>query len=306
MMMDIGDIEEKIRTVARERNAIILAHNYQLPEVQDIADLTGDSLELSIRASKIDADMIIFCGVRFMAETAAILCPSKKVILPVVSAGCAMADMITADELREEKAVHPGVPVVTYVNSSAEVKAESDICCTSANAIQVVRSLESREVIMTPDRNLARWVKRYTDKKIHVWPGYCPIHDALIVSEVEKVRKLYPGAVLMAHPECPMEVLEKADVVRSTSGMLAYAAGSDATEFIIATETGLLHTLRKENPGKVFHPASSAMVCEDMKKTRLSDVLRAITEEAPQVSIREDIRIRALGAVERMLAVPRD
>ena len=241
-----------------------------------------------------------------MAETAKIVCPDKKVILPVASAGCAMADMIDADELREEKAAHPGVPVVTYVNSTAAVKAESDICCTSANAVKVVQSLDAETVLMTPDKNLAKWVERHVDKQILFWPGYCPVHDKLTQQAVEEARSAHPNAVLMAHPECPPEVIEMADVVRSTSGMLAFARESSHAEFIVATEVGLLYPLQKQNPDKRFYPASPDMECEDMKKTHLEDVLRALEQEAPLTTLDEDIRQRALKAVERMLTVPRD
>ena len=305
-MMEKQRLIDDINRLKKEKNAIILAHNYQLPEIQDIADLTGDSLELSIKASKADADMIIFCGVSFMAETAKIVCPEKKVILPVETAGCAMAEMIDAQGLQSEKAHHPGVPVVTYVNSTAAVKAESDICCTSANAVRVVESLDADTVLMTPDKNLARWVERHVDKKILFWPGYCPVHDKLTAQGVEEARSRHPEAILMAHPECPPEVIDMADVVRSTSGMLAYAAESPHGDFIVATEVGLLYPLQKQNPGKRFYPASPDMECQDMKKTHLEDVLRALEQEAPLTTIPEEIRRRALKAVERMLAVPRD
>ena len=296
---------EEINKLKKEKNAIILAHNYQLPEIQDIADLTGDSLELSMKAAKTDSDLIIFCGVSFMAETASIVCPGKKVILPVPDAGCAMADMIDENSLREEKAKHPGVPVVTYVNSTAAVKAESDICCTSANAVEVVASLDSDTVLMTPDKNLAKWVERNVDKKILFWPGFCPIHDELTTIAVKAARAEHPKAVLMAHPECPPEVLDIADVVRSTSGMLKFAKESQHEEFIVATEVGLIYPLEKQNPGKKFYPASPEMVCQDMKKTRLEDVLRALREEGPLTIVPEDVRKRAYAAVERMFSVPR-
>jgi quinolinate synthase len=250
--MDTKELSERIRKLAKEKNAIILAHNYQIPEVQDVADLTGDSLALAIRASATEADIIVFCGVHFMAEAASVVCPDKKVVFPVEDAGCAMADMIDAEQLRKFKSEHPGVPVVTYVNSSAEVKAESDICCTSANVVQVVKWTKSKEVIMTPDRNLAEWARRHTDQKIWSYDGYCPIHNDLTVAAVKKTVEQHPDAVLMAHPECPLDVLEMSDVVRSTSGMLEYASSSRASEFIVATETGLLYTLSKENPDKNF------------------------------------------------------
>ncbi len=305
-MTDDSQITEEIRELAGRKNAIILAHNYQVPEVQDLADLTGDSLALSIQASRTNADIIIFCGVHFMAEAASIVCPDKKVIIPVSEAGCAMADMLSVEQLRQFKALHPGIPVVTYVNSSAEVKAESDICCTSANAIQVVKWTRAKEVIMTPDRNLAAWVRRHTDQVIHAWEGYCPIHDDLSLKEIRLAMEQHPEAVLMAHPECDEKVLELADVVRSTSGMLDYAAASKEQEFVVATENGLLHTLQKQNPGKKFYPASPRMICKDMKLTGLKEILRALKNEFPVVEVPEETRIRAYRAVERMLEVPRD
>ncbi len=300
------EIFEKIREIAQEKNAIILAHNYQRPEVQDVADLTGDSLALSIQASKTHADIIVFAGVHFMAEAASIVCPDKKVLLPVIDAGCAMADMLTPEQLIRKKEELPGVPVVTYVNSTAEVKALSDICCTSANAIQVVKWTGAKEVLMTPDRNLARWVERHTEQKIHYWDGYCPVHDDLSVEAVEQARKEHPDALIMAHPECPIEILDMADVVRSTSGMLVYASKSEAAEFIVATENGLLHQLRKQNPEKKFFHASPDMICHDMKKTTLQDVLQALEKEEPVVRVPEEIRVEALRAVQRMMDVPRD
>ena len=305
-MEDKNELINAIRELAREKNAIILAHNYQVAEVQDIADLTGDSLALSIQASKTYADIIIFCGVHFMAEAASIVCPDKKVIIPVAEAGCAMADMLTADQLRAMKDRHPGMPVVTYVNSSAEVKAESDICCTSANAIQVVKWTGAEEVIMTPDRNLANWVRLHTKQVIHAWDGFCPIHDELSVKEIRKAMDEHPEAILMAHPECSEEVLKLTDVVRSTSGMLAYAHTSSAEEFIVATENGLLHPLQKENPEKRFYAASPEMICKDMKKTGLSEILNALESEKTVIKVPENIKDRAYQAVERMLQVPRD
>ncbi len=305
-MKSAKELTRQIRELAKKKNAIILAHNYQISEVQDLADLTGDSLALSIQASKTDADIIVFCGVHFMAEAASIVCPDKKVIIPVEDAGCAMADMLTAQQLRQFKKEHPGVPVVTYVNSSAEVKAESDICCTSANAIQVVKWTRAPEVIMTPDKNLAAWVRRHTDQIVHAWNGYCPIHDELTVEAVKHAMTEHPDAVLMAHPECPEEVLELAHVVRSTSGMLKYAAETDYEEYIVATEVGLLHPLKKQNPDKKFYPASTEMICKDMKKTGLQQILNALENEEPVVKVEEKIREKAFKAVERMMQVPRD
>jgi len=239
----IRALQDKIRSLLDKRNAVLLAHNYQRPEVQDVADLCGDSLELSIKASETDAEVIVFCGVHFMAETASILCPDKKVLLPVSSAGCPMADMITAEQLREKKQEMPDVVVISYVNTTAEVKAESDLCCTSANAIQVANSVDpALPILMTPDKNLARYTKKHTDRKISYWDGYCVYHNNLTVEQVKRVKKGHPEAVFLAHPECRPEVLELADEAKSTSGMITYAANSDQREFIIGTETGILYT----------------------------------------------------------------
>ena len=305
--MDITALQKRIRQLLKERNAILLVHNYQRPEIQDIADLTGDSLGLSIEAAKTPAEIIVFCGVHFMAETASILCPDKVVLLPVISAGCPMADMITAQSLVEKKKELPGVPVVSYVNSSASVKAESDICCTSANAIQVVNSLVNcASVLMTPDRNLALYTQRYTDKEVVYWEGFCPYHDRLIAEQVRKVKNDHPRALFLAHPECRPEVIDLADEVKSTSGMLDYARKVKNKEFIIGTETGIIHTLKTQNPDKIFIPADDKMICIDMKKIYLTDIVNALLNISPVIKVEEDIRARAKRAVERMLKVPRD
>jgi quinolinate synthase len=305
--MDVEALQRKIRKLVKEKNAILLVHNYQRPEIQDIADLTGDSLGLSIEAAKTEAEIIVFCGVHFMAETASILCPDKVVLLPVLSAGCPMADMITPESLAEKKRELPGVPVVTYVNSSAAVKAESDICCTSANAVRVVNSLAGHDtVLMTPDRNLARYAQRYTDKKIVYWEGFCPYHDRLTPGQVRVVKDDHPQALFLAHPECRPEVIDLADEVKSTAGMLNYVRESKNREFIIGTETGIVHTLQTQNPDRVFIPADETMICTDMKKIRLPDIVEAISNTSPVVRVEEGIRVRAERAVERMLEVPRD
>jgi len=305
--MDIKDIQAEIRQLLEKRHAILLVHNYQRAEIQDIADITGDSLGLSIEASKTDAEVIVFCGVHFMAETASILCPDKMVLLPVLSAGCPMADMITAKSLLEKKAELPGVPVVSYVNSTASVKAESDICCTSANAVQVVRSLKDDDtILMTPDKNLARYAQRYTDQRIIYWEGFCPYHDALTAEQVRKVKGDHPQAQFLAHPECRPEVIDLADVVKSTSGMLEYVRTSHNREFIIGTEVGIIHTLKVRNPDKAFIPADESMVCVDMKKIRLPDIVNSLLTLSPVVTVEEQTRIKAKRAVERMLKVPRD
>ncbi|MDL2286756.1 quinolinate synthase NadA [Desulfococcaceae bacterium OttesenSCG-928-F15] len=296
-------MKEAIQKLVKEKNAIILAHNYVPAEIQEIADLCGDSLELSIRAAKTGADMIVFCGVRFMAETAAILSPDKTVLLPAADAGCPMADMITPESLRKKKEELPGVPVVTYVNSTAAVKALSDICCTSANALRVVESIPEKEVLMAPDKNLARYVAANTRKKIHLWEGSCPFHDQLSAEAVKNARAEHPEAFLIAHPECPSEVLELADAISSTSGMVNIARQSPKREFIIATETGLLPVLEKACPDKIFYPASKELFCPDMKKITLEILLQSLEKEEHRISVPEEIRIPALAAVERMLAI---
>ena len=305
--MGIKELQKEIRKLLKEKNAILLVHNYQRPEIQDIADLTGDSLGLSIEASKTKAEIIVFCGVHFMAETASIVCPDKTVLLPVISAGCPMADMITAQSLVKKKRDLPGVPVVSYVNSPASVKAESDICCTSANAIQVVKSLGDYDtILMTPDRNLALYTQRYTDKKVVYWEGFCPYHDRLTAKQVRKVKNDHPKALFLAHPECRPEVIDLADEVKSTSGMLDYVRKAKHTEFIIGTETGIIHTLKTQNPDKVFIPADEKMICIDMKKINLTDIVNALLYISPVIKVAEDTRVRAMRAVERMLALPRD
>ncbi len=298
------ELQSRIRELSQERNAILLVHNYQLPEVQDIADFCGDSLELSIRASETDADVIVFCGVHFMAETASILCPDKKVILPVSDAGCPMADMITAEQLIKKKREVPGATVISYVNTTAEVKAESDICCTSANAVKIANSVDPAvPILMTPDRNLAMYTKSKTDRDIIYWNGYCPVHNNLTAERVKSVKQAHPEALFIAHPECPPQVLDLADEITSTSGMISFASSSNMREFIIGTETGILYPLSKANPDKRFIPVDPGMVCYDMKKTDLPEVLLALQILGPEVKVPESIRIKAKKAVDRMLAV---
>lgn len=294
-------MKDKIQKLKKERKAIILAHNYESPEIQDIADLCGDSLELSIKAADTDAEVIVFCGVHFMAETASILSPDKKVLLPVKDAGCPMADMITPEKLRAKLDELGNIPVITYVNSSAAVKAMSTICCTSANVIKVVNSIDAPEILMTPDRNLARYAAAKTGKKIHLWEGYCPYHNSLTVSEVEAAKRMHPDAEFIAHPECPPEIVDMADVVLSTSGMLRYASSSPAREFIIGTEIGLLYPLKKACGDKVFYPASAKMECPEMKKIRLEDIAASLENLSGEVKVPEDIRIPALKSVQAML-----
>ncbi len=304
--MNQNEIISEIQRLAEERDALILAHNYQRDEIQALAHITGDSLGLSMEAAQTDKSVIVFCGVHFMAESAAILAPEKTVLLPRLDAGCPMADMITPEGLREMKSRHPGVPVVTYVNSSAAVKAESDICCTSANAVKVVASLEAAEVILAPDRNLGRYIADQVDKTCYFWDGYCPTHERFTVDDVKAIQADYPEAVFMAHPECPPEVLAMADHICSTSGMYTFANENPARQFIVGTEAGILYRLRKENPDKEFILPTTRLICPNMKLTSLEDVLQALQTMSPQVTVPEEVRIPAKVALDRMLAVPRD
>ena len=300
-------LKGEIRKLLRERNAVMLAHNYQRDEIQEIADITGDSLGLSQEAAQCKAQVIVFCGVHFMAESAAILAPDKTVLLPRLDAGCPMADMITADDLREYRAAHPEAVVVTYVNSSAEVKALSDVCCTSGNAVNVVRSIPEEKIIyMVPDRNLAHYVQQASGRRLTWWDGYCPTHERLTIEATVRAKEVHPDAVLVVHPECPPEVVEMADAVLSTSGMVLFCRRSEAKEFLVGTEMGLLYRLRKENPGKTFHLASRALICPNMKITTLEDVRDALVSLSPVVTVPPDIRRKALSALEAMLRVPRD
>lgn len=300
------EIRHEIKTLLGERNGILLAHNYMRDEVQEIADITGDSLGLSIEAAKTDASVIVFCGVHFMAESASILAPGKTVLLPRLDAGCPMADMVTVPELQELKARHPGVPVVTYVNSSAAIKAISDICCTSANAVKVVKSLPESEIIFVPDRNLGRYVARFTDKTFHYWDGYCPTHERLKPDAVIRLKQEFPDALFICHPECNPEVEALADHVCSTTGMYDYCRKNPARRFIIGTEAGILYRLKKENPDKEFILASPALICPNMKLTSLEDILESLRTMTPVVKVPEEIRIPAKQALDRMLAIPRD
>lgn len=292
---------KKIQKLAKEKNAIILAHNYQPPEIQQIADLCGDSLELSIQASKTPADIIVFCGVHFMAETAYILSPDKTVLLPNPDAGCPMADMVDPVALRARKRELGNIPVVTYVNSSAAVKAVSDICCTSANVIKVANSIASDEILMTPDKNLALYAAANTDKKIHLWEGYCPFHNNLTVQDVTSARAAHPKALFIAHPECPPNILELADSIQSTSGMIRFAGQSNADQFILGTENGLLYPISKAHPRKKFYPASDKMYCPDMKKITLNHVAISLENLTGEIKVPEDIRLAALGSVQKMI-----
>jgi len=292
---------EQINVLKKRINAIILAHNYQIGEVQDIADYVGDSLGLSQKAAKNDAEIIVFCGVRFMAETAAILCPNKKVLMPEITAGCPMANMITAEQLRTVKKKYPQAPVICYVNTTAEVKAESDICCTSSNAIQVVESFKESEIIFIPDQYLAHYVSTKTEKKIIPWKGFCPTHVKILPEHILQQKKLYPQATVMVHPECTPPVIALADEVLSTGGMLQYAKESTTNEIIVGTEVGVLHRLRKENEMKQFYPASASAICPNMKKTTLETILWALEDTKYRITVPSNIRLNAKKAIDRML-----
>jgi quinolinate synthase len=297
------ELAEKIAALKVERKAVILAHNYQLGEVQDIADFVGDSLGLAQQAAATDAEVIVFCGVHFMAETAAILSPQKKVLLPDEHSGCPMADMINARQLREMKKKYPGAAVVCYVNSTAEVKAESDVCCTSANAVRVVESLDAEEIIFVPDQYLGAYVQSQTGRKMHLWPGYCPTHARIRAEDIAELKEWHPEAKVIVHPESRPEVIAMADAVLPTGGMMRYAARPDVKEVIVGTEMGIIYRLKKENPGKKFYPVSEQAVCPNMKLITLEKVLWSLEETSPAVTVPEDIRVKAKKAVGRMLEI---
>ncbi len=292
---------EEILRLKKEKNAVILAHNYQLPEVQDIADVVGDSLELARAAVTRSEEVIIFCGVHFMAEGAKILNPDKRVFLPRIEAGCFMTEMMEMRQLLEMKREYPGAVVVAYVNTTAEMKAHADVCCTSANAVKVIQNIPADEIIFVPDRNLAHYAQRFTDKKIY-WPNsFCYVHQKFSREEVEKARQDHPDAIIVVHPECPPEVIDMADEVRSTGGMVRLPGEVDAKEFVIGTEEGLIYRLRRENPDRTFYPLGPARICVSMKITRLEDVLASLKESTFEIHVPEDIAARARVALERML-----
>ncbi|MBM4137275.1 MAG: quinolinate synthase [Nitrospira sp.] len=327
MPFDQTFLQEEILCLKSQRRALILSHNYQRDEVQEIADFVGDSLELSRTASTIDCDVIVFAGVNFMAESASILSPDKTVLLTEIDAVCPMADMIHVDSprrerksfpgfknppsyiyptdftLRDIKSQYPGVPVVAYVNTTADVKAESYICCTSANVVKVIESLPDEQVICIPDRNLSLWAAKNTKKQVIAWDGFCHVHERVRPYDVKKARAEHPKALVMAHPECRLDVLEMADNVTSTSGMLRFAKASSEKEFIVGTEIGLLYRLRKENPDKTFYPLRKDMICPNMKRTTLESVYRALKKNTYLIQVPEDIRIPAKKALDRMLEI---
>lgn len=298
------ELERKIRELKKKRDAVILAHNYQLPEVQEVADYRGDSLELSRIAAKVEAKVIVFCGVYFMAETASILCPEKKVIMPDAAAGCPMANMITAADLRALKKSHPKAVTVGYVNTSAEVKAELDYCCTSTNAVAVVNALKDyEEVIFIPDKYLADYVSRKTGRKLIIWNGFCPTHIKILPEDIQREKNFHPKAKVMVHPECLPQVVAMADAVLSTSQMGKFAKENPAKEFIVGTEVGLVYRLKLDNPGKEFYPASERAVCPNMKRTTQEKIFWALEELKEEVKVPDDIRRRAKAAIDRMLEI---
>jgi quinolinate synthase len=298
------DLTKRIIELKKERNAVILAHNYQLPEVQDVADFHGDSLELSRMAAKTDAKVIVFCGVHFMAETASILSPHKLVIMPDIFAGCPMANMITVDELKKLKGEHPNAAVVGYVNTSAEIKAELDVCCTSTNAVAVVETLKDKEeIIFVPDKYLADYVSKQTGRKLISWNGFCPTHIKILPEDIKRERKFHPFAKVMVHPECLPQVVSMADAVLSTSMMGKFAKESDVKEFIVGTEVGLIYRLKQDNPKKEFYPASERAVCPNMKRTTQEKILWALEELKEEVRVSDSVRLRAKKAIDRMLEI---
>ncbi len=303
-LLDGDTLAGLIREEKERKNAVILVHNYQRPEIQDIGDFVGDSLGLALKAAEADAGVIVFCGVHFMAETAAILNPGRIVLLPEIRAGCPMADMATLEAVRKARRLHPGAMVVSYVNTTAAVKAESDYCCTSSNAVRVTQEVEADEILFLPDRNLAAYVAKHVpEKRIIPWDGHCHVHQDITAKDVEEVLANHPGAETIAHPECTEEVLSIADHIRSTSGMVASAIESSADEFIVATEAGMIYPLKRAVPTKSFYPTANEPLCPNMKLITLPKVLWALRNLEPRVTVPEDVRERALLPVERMLSI---
>ncbi len=295
-------LKNKINELKKEKNAVIVAHNYQVDEVQEIADIVGDSFALSKYCAENSADIIVFCGVHFMAESAKILSPEKTVLLPESDAGCPMADMVTAEALKKEKERHPGAVTVCYINSSAEVKAECDVCCTSSNAIKIVKSIKEKDILFVPDKNLGSYVaKMVPEKNINLWNGFCITHHKIKKAEVEKIKEIHPDALLAVHPECQSDIVEIADFVGSTKQIIDFATESENRKFIIGTEMGVLYKLRMNNPDKVFYLMSQGLLCPNMKKTSLESVYNALNEMKYVIELDEDIRLRAKGSLDRML-----
>lgn len=303
-MQSNNELKEKILNLKKQRNAVILAHNYQNPEVQDVADFVGDSLGLSIEAQKTNADVIVFCGVYFMAETAKMLSPDKKVIMPDADAGCPLANMILPEDLLKMKKEHPAAKVICYVNSTAEIKALSDYCCTSANALKIVEKLPYEEFIFVPDKNLGGFIKDKTNKKMHLWNGFCPVHMKFLPEAIEKLRKIYPAAKVMVHPECDEKIVKMADYALGTEGMLKHAREAEGeNEYIVGTENGFIYRLSKEVPGKKFYELSPSAICPNMKKITLEKLLWCLEDMQPEIQVAVDVREKALLAINRMIEV---
>jgi quinolinate synthase len=297
------ELKERLLQLKKERNAIILAHYYQRDEIQEVADFRGDSFQLAQKAAETDADVIVFCGVHFMGESAKILAPTKTVIIPDERAGCPMADMVNVEGLRALKRKHPNATVVAYINTSAEVKSETDICCTSANAVKVIESVESDEIIWVPDKNLGDYVSKFTNKKMIIWEGYCNTHDMLTVKDVEEMRAQYPNAQFVVHPECRPEVVALGDFVGSTTAIIKYCKESDCQEFIVGTEDGTGYQLRNDSPDKQFHFATKYLVCPNMKVNNLKKVVRCLETMQPEIYVPTEMADKARSSLERMLQV---
>ena len=309
------NFREAINELREEKNALILSHNYQIPEIQDLADVVGDSLNLSLQALKSDKDLIVFCGVNFMAETASILAPNKKVVIPDLKAGCSLADTINVQQLREWKDKHPNTVVVSYINTSAAIKAESDYCCTSSNAVKVVEEIpQNKEILFLPDLFLGAYIENMTGRKMHIWPGECHVHAKLTANEINTMKNKLPDADFLVHPECGcvsniLYELSEGNIkndntkILSTDGMIKYANQSNAKEFVVATETGILHQLQKQNPEKEFHPVKDDAVCEYMKMITLEKLYKSINEEIYEVKVPEEIAKRAIKPITRMINI---
>lgn len=299
--MEKDKLIKEINRLKKEKNALILAHNYQIPEIQEVADILGDSLKLSIEAAKTDKDMIVFCGVQFMAESAKLLSPEKVVLLPNDDAGCPMADMMTVEKLKELKQKHPNAPVVTYVNSNTEIKAMSDVCCTSSSAVDIVEKLDSDKIIFGPDRNLGSYVQKFSDKEIILWDGFCPTHEAVTPEEVKEMKEKYPEAKVMVHPEARPAVVKIADFVGSTSQMIDYAKREEIDKYLVGTEKGILNIMRNQNPDKEFILLSEVLICPNMKKTNLEILYISLKEEKYKIHIDSEMAQKAKKALDKML-----
>jgi quinolinate synthase len=303
--MKLEAITERITELKKKNNAVILAHNYQLPEIQDIADLLGDSLDLAMKAQKTNADNIIFCGVDFMAESAKILNPEKNVIIPDIDARCPMANMVNLNDLEKLKNKNPDVKVVAYINTTSDVKAISDVCCTSSNGVKVVKSLKSKKVIFVPDKNLGAYIQRFVpEKEMILWPGMCATHHRIRKQDIFNLKKEHPKSKVLVHPECRPEIIDIADHALSTNGMVNYAKESDAKEFIIGTEKELCYRLKNENPNKMFYPIKSA-VCPNMKKITLEKVLNSLETLEPKIHLSEEIMKKAKKPLQKMMEIGR-